>query len=560
MKRRSKSDSNENVRNKLIGLGENSMRKSYYPELRARVNELERFRALVEHANDALFVIDAFAWDFADINATALKITNFKREELIESSPEMIFPKSTCELLHDIVAQNTNSVLRDEEGLYTTELLVKEGGTVPVEITMRVLLVGGRLYVVMVARDVTRRLADQMELQKTRTYLGNVINSMQSILVGVDDKLNVVLWNSSAVGETGIAEPAALGNFLFDVMPELRKFNKLINNTILSDKSAGTEIFPFEHSGETVFYEIAVFPFKGGVEGDSGAVIRIDDITARTRMEEVMVQTEKMMTVGGLAAGMAHEINNPLGGILQGSQNLLRRLSVEFEKNHAVAKECGTTFEAIHEYCEKRGIISKVTSIQELGKRSARIVANMLQFSRQTGGEQFCTDLVKVVEDAIELASSGYDFYRKEGSKSVEIIREFDVNVPCVFCAPSEIEQVLINLIKNSVQAILSSREKGETKGGKIYVRVRTDGDFIRLEIEDNGPGMDIETKKKAMEPFFTTKEHGVGTGLGLFVSYFIITQKHKGSFIIETSPFQGTTIIIKLPIAKHCENNISNI
>ncbi|OEU71564.1 MAG: PAS domain-containing sensor histidine kinase [Desulfovibrio sp. S3730MH75] len=557
MKRRSKSDSNENVRTKLIGLGENSMRKSYYPELRVRVNELERFRALVEHANDAFFVIDAFAWDFADINATALKITNYTRKELIESSPAMIFPKSTCGYLRDLVAKNKNSILRDDEGFYTTELLVKGGGAVPVEITMRVLLVGGSLYVVMVARDVTRRLADQMELQKTRNYLGNVINSIQSILVGVDEKLNVVLWNSSAVDETGIAESAALGDFLFHVMPELRKFEKLINRTILSDKLGGTEIFPFEHGGETVFYEIAVFPFKGEVEGDSGAVIRIDDITARTRMEEVMVQTEKMMTVGGLAAGMAHEINNPLGGILQGSQNLLRRLSAEFEKNHIVARECGTTFEAIHEYCEKRGIMSKVESIQELGKRSARIVSNMLQFSRQTGGEQFCTNLVTVVEDAIELASSGYDFYRKEGSKSVEIVRDFDADVPDIFCAPSEIEQVLINLIKNSVQAILSSREEGYTKGGKIFVRVGTDGDDVRLEIEDNGPGMDIETKKKAMEPFFTTKEHGVGTGLGLFVSYFIITQKHKGSFIIETSPMLGTTIIIKLPIAENCKKNI---
>ncbi|WP_031479185.1 PAS domain-containing sensor histidine kinase [Maridesulfovibrio frigidus] len=554
MKRRSKSDSNENVRTKLIGLGENSMRKSYYPELRVRVNELERFRALVEHANDALFVLDGFAWDFADINATALKITNYTREELIESSPEMIFPKSTCVLLRGLVAENKNKILRDEEGLYTTELLVKGGGTVPVEMTMRVLLVGGSLYIVMVARDVTRRLADQMELQKTRNYLGNVINSMQSILVGVDEKLNVVLWNSSAVKETGVAETKALGNYLFDVLPELTKFKKLIDITILSDKSGGTEIFPFEHDGETVFYEITVFPFKGEVEGDSGAVIRIDDITARTRMEEVMVQTEKMMTVGGLAAGMAHEINNPLGGILQGSQNLLRRLSFEFEKNHTVAKECGTTFEAIHEYCEKRGIMSKVASIQELGKRSARIVANMLQFSRQTGGDQFCTSLVNVIEDAIELASSGYDVYRKEGSKSVEIVRDFDLDVPDVYCAPSEIEQVLINLIKNSVQAILSSREEGETKGGKIYVRVGTDGNDVRLEVEDNGPGMDVETKKKAMEPFFTTKEHGVGTGLGLFVSYFIITQKHKGSFIIETSPMLGTTIIIKLPIANNCK------
>ncbi|MBI9110566.1 PAS domain S-box protein [Maridesulfovibrio ferrireducens] len=551
MKRRSRSDSNDNVRNKLIGLGENSMRKSYYPELRDRINELERFRALVEHANDALFVLDAFSWSFADVNATALKKTNYSREELVESPPESIFPKKTCILMRTVIANSDAGPSHDDEDISITELLGKDGVSVPVEITVRVHFVAGRLYLVMVARDVTRRLADQRELQKTRNYLGNVIDSMQSILVGVNEDSSVVLWNAYAVAETGVVEKDALGNYLFDVMPEVRKFKNLIERTIRNEEAGGTEIFTVDHSGETVFFEIVVFPFEG--EGESGAVIRIDDITARTRMEEVMVQTEKMMTVGGLAAGMAHEINNPLGGILQGSQNILRRLSTEFQKNHEVARECGVTFEAVHAYCERRGIISKVESIQQLGKRSAKIVANMLQFSRQTGGQQFCTSLVEIMNTAIELSSSGYDLYQKQGRAGLEVIREFEESVPDIFCAPSEIEQVLINLIKNSVQAITSVRKEDPNKVGKIYVRIGREGNNVRLEIEDNGPGMDADTKKKALEPFFTTKGIGEGTGLGLFVSYFIITQKHKGSFVIETSPMLGTKIVIKLPVAPDC-------
>ncbi|WP_321403164.1 ATP-binding protein [Maridesulfovibrio sp.] len=545
MKRRSRSNSNENVRNKLIGLGENSMRKSYYPELRERINELERFRALVENANDALFVLDAFSWSFADVNKTALKKTNYDRNELLDSPPELVFPEETCFLLHEVLIDDDVYSSWDKEDVSMTDLLGKGGSRIPVEMTLRVHYVGGRLYIVMVARDVRRRLADQRELSRARNYLGNVIDSMQSVLVGVDETSNVVLWNDYAHKETGIPADTAEGRFVYEMIPALRRFEHLISATISGDVSGGTEIFHMDRDGDTVFFEIVVFPFKGD---EAGAVIRVDDITARTRMEEVMVQTEKMMTVGGLAAGMAHEINNPLGGILQGIQNIQRRISNNLPKNITVAGELGIPFDAIREYCDRRGILSKLDSVQKLGERSARIVSNMLQFSRQSGGERSCSNIKEIVETSIELSFSSYDFYSKSGSGGFEIVREFDESIPCLLCSPSEIEQVLINLLKNSVQAILSTPEWKEKGGVRIIVRLKSEPDYVRLEIEDNGPGMDAKTRKMALEPFFTTKPAGEGTGLGLFVSYFIITQKHGGTFDIETSPGKGMKVVIRMP------------
>lgn len=554
MRRRSKKDSNENVRNKLIGLGENSMRKSYYPELKERINELERFRALVEHANDALFVLDAFSWSFADINKTALKKTNYSREELLDSPPELVFPEETCFLLHEVLTDDEVYSSWEKEGVSTTDLLGKGGSKIPVEMTLRVHFVGGRLYIVMVARDVRRRLADQRELRRTRNYLGNVIDSMQSILVGVDDKANVVLWNAYAEKETGISAKQAEGQYVFNMMPELRRFDHLISGTIQGKLSGGTEIFHIERERSSAFFEIVVFPFEN--DDESGAVVRVDDITARTRMEEVMVQTEKMMTVGGLAAGMAHEINNPLGGMLQGVQNVLRRISGDLKKNYIVSDELDIPFEKILEYCEKRGVISKLESVQQMGKRSAQIVSNMLQFSRQSGGEKICSNIVQVVEAALELSFSGYDIYRNSGDKGVEIIRDFNEFIPDILCSPSEIEQVMINLIKNSVQAIYSDPDREEGRHGVIVVRLKLDGDSVQLEIEDNGPGMAPETRKNALEPFFTTKAAGEGTGLGLFVSYYIITQKHNGTFVIDTNPGKGMKVVIRLPAACYCQGD----
>ncbi len=553
MKRRSKVDKNENVRNKLIGLGENSMRKSYYPELRERINELERFRALVEHANDALFVLDAFSWSFADVNKTSIKKTNYTREELLDSPPELVFPEETCFLLHEVLTDDDVYSSWDKEDVSLTKLLCKGGDPIPIEMTLRVHFVGGRLYIVMVARDMRRRLADQRELRRARNYLANVIDSMQSILVGVDTSAKVVLWNAHATKETGIALENAQGKDLFEVMPELRRFDQLISETIKGNSDGGTEIFHVEQSAETVFFEIVVFPFK--TEDEPGAVIRIDDITARTRMEEVMVQTEKMMTVGGLAAGMAHEINNPLGGILQGVQNIQRRISCDLKKNYEVADELDIPFEKVHQYCQRRGIIDKLDSVKQMGERSARIVSNMLQFSRQSGGEKSCSNIIQVVETAIDLSFSGYDIYRKSGDKGVEIVRAFDDYLPEILCSPSEIEQVLINLIKNSVQAIYSDSDSKEGRHGVITISLKLDGQFVRLEILDNGPGMDAETRRNALEPFFTTKAAGEGTGLGLFVSYFIITQKHGGTFDIVTSPGKGMKVIIRLPRACPCQD-----
>lgn len=551
MKRRSKDNKNENVRNKLIGLGENSMRKSYYPELRERINELERFRALVEHANDALFVLDAFSWSFADANKTAMTKTNYSREELMDSPPELVFPEETCFLLHEVLIDDDVYSSWDKEDVSLTELLCKGGDSIPVEMTLRVHFVGGRLYIVMVARDMRRRLADQRELRRTRNYLANVIDSMQSILVGIDAEAKVVLWNAHASVETGITFEEAQDKIVFDVMPELKRFEVLITGTINGLLEGGTEIYHVEQPRGTVFFEVVVFPFK--TDEESGAVIRIDDITARTRMEEVMVQTEKMMTVGGLAAGMAHEINNPLGGILQGVQNIQRRFSAEISKNRETADELEVPFEKLLQYCERRGILSKLDSVKKMGERAARIVSNMLQFSRQSGGEKICADIVEVVETAIDLSFSGYDIYRKSGDKGVEIIRNFEHPIPQILCSPSEIEQVLINLIKNSVQAIYTEPEIIDGRRGVIRITLKLEGDMVRLEIADNGPGMDTETRRNALEPFFTTKAAGEGTGLGLFVSYYIITQKHGGKFDIITSPGKGMQVIIRLPAACHC-------
>ncbi|MBU1001948.1 MAG: cache domain-containing protein [Proteobacteria bacterium] len=271
------------------------------------------------------------------------------------------------------------------------------------------------------------------------------------------------------------------------------------------------------------------------------------DITERKRTQELLVQTEKMMSVGGLAAGMAHEINNPLGGILQGVQNILRRISPDLPANAEVARKHGCDLGTLHDYLEDRRILRMLEGIRESGERAAYIVQGMLNFSRASSSRRAPCDLNALIDRAIELASSDYDLGRKYDFRNIELVRDYAPDIAPTPCTATEIEQVILNLLRNAAQAMT----EGKTFNGppSITIRTRNGNDHSIIGIEDNGPGMDEATRKRVFEPFFTTKAPGQGTGLGLSVSYFIITQNHGGEFSVESAPGQGSTFSIRLPL-----------
>ena len=261
----------------------------------------------------------------------------------------------------------------------------------------------------------------------------------------------------------------------------------------------------------------------------------------------MMVQTEKMMSVGGLAAGMAHEINNPLGGMLQSLQNVIRRLSPGLAANETEALACGTRLETIRCYLEKRDILRFLENIRVSGERASHIVENMLSFSRRSESRKTPVDLPELLDKAVELATHDYDLKKKFDFRHIRIVRHYEADLAPVPCVPTEIEQVVFNLLRNAAQAMGGSGQRAEPPC--ITLRLRRDSQFVVIEVADNGPGMDEQRLKRIFEPFFTTKEVGVGTGLGLSVSYFIITNNHNGFMSAESTPGKGASFIIRLPL-----------
>ena len=299
--------------------------------------------------------------------------------------------------------------------------------------------------------------------------------------------------------------------------------------------------------GEIHYTDLTIYPLIAN--GVTGAVIRLDDVTERVRIEEMMVQTEKMMSVGGLAAGMAHEINNPLGIMMQSAQNIVRRLSPEIDANIRAAGECGISLTAIRDYMRKRLILDFVDDIRKAGARAAVIVANMLQFSRRSESVKQKADLVELLDKAVELAASDYDLKKKYDFRHITIIREYEPGLPPVPLMVTEIEQVMLNLLKNAAQAFAGDEDDKEPV---IILRVKQEKDkqLVRIEVEDNGMGMTENIRKRVFEPFFTTKPVGTGTGLGLSVSYMIVTNNHHGTMNVESTPGKGSRFIIRLPLA----------
>lgn len=396
-------------------------------------------------------------------------------------------------------------------------------------------------------REILRRKDSEAELRRLRNYLSNIIDSMPSILVAVDAEGRVTQWNNRTEQLTGINSEEAVSRPLYAVFPRLAEKMDEIQAAIRERRVISTPKISSNTGDGARFEDITIFPLiANGVEG---AVIRLDDVTEHVRMEEMIIQSEKMLTVGGLAAGMAHEINNPLAGILQTAEVMNNRLNRKLDSpaNQKTAAEVGVSLEDIRLFMEARGIFRMIETINSSGRRVAEIVSNMLSFARKSNEGASSHSMAQLLDSTLDLAATDYDLKRDYDFKKIKIIRDYAENLPEVICESSKVQQVLLNIFGNAAQAMKTA----EREDPQLIIRVYGDNarGMVCIEIEDNGPGMDEQTRKKVFDPFFTTKPTGKGTGLGMSVSYFIITENHGGEMTVKSSPGAGATFIICLPL-----------
>ncbi len=270
----------------------------------------------------------------------------------------------------------------------------------------------------------------------------------------------------------------------------------------------------------------------------------ITDVTEYKKTQELIAQTEKLISLGGVSAGIAHEIRSPLSSIVQGVQVVQGRIFDNTPSNLHCAQECGFPLDAFRQYMSKRAIDDLLTSIYDSGKRVAVIIEDMLSFSKKSIGEFSLESLEKICDTAVALVKKDFILNDEYHFDRIEIIKEVQDNLPHIYCSSSKIQQVLFNILRNGTEAMGDAN----TQSPRFIIRMYANNMFTAIEIEDNGPGISQELQQRIFDPFFTTKGRDKGTGLGLSVSYFIIKENHHGDLRVVSQPGKGTTFIIELP------------
>ena len=355
------------------------------------------------------------------------------------------------------------------------------------------------------------------ELKLLKEFNESIIESINVGLLAVDLDGRVTRLNSALEHILDLRRDAAVGRRVEDLFSE--DFADTLIQVLGKDGWRLKEIrniyklHTATRGNRTLVLNIALAPLQDG-QGQTGALVVLEDVTARITLEEQLQQREKLSSIGLLAAGVAHEVNTPLTGVSSYTQMLLGMLN-ETDPKHALLQKVRTQAE-----------------------RATNIVNNLLNFSRTGSAEEFGEiDVARVLDDTLQLLEP------QLRRSQIEIVRDYDIDAPEAYGNAGKLQQVFTNLILNARDAI--------PDGGRITCStgMAEDGSLI-AEISDTGIGIAPENVAKIYDPFYTTKGVGQGTGLGLAVSYGII-QEHAGRISVESEPGQGTTFRITLPSAR---------
>lgn len=281
---------------------------------------------------------------------------------------------------------------------------------------------------------------------------------------------------------------------------------------------------------------------------DEWALLYVNLSGVQLYENEIVSETHKMASLGRLAQGMAHEINNPLSAIGQNLQLILQRLLMNTQKNRETARQSGTTLECIETFLEAQGIPDMFDAALNHHIRAGQIVHQMMAFAPNDQSHRYLPqDVGELLRQAMLLARK--DYFQNTAMQLQHITVQMNVpdGLPGVVCQAWKIVQALFAIIRNAVEAIYRKMEDG--RGGEIVIRARENQRMVDISIADNGIGIEPNIINKIFEPYFTTKRGNQGTGLGLASCYYVIHQEHFGEISVASTLNEGSVFTVSLPV-----------
>lgn len=411
------------------------------------------------------------------------------------------------------------------------------------------------------ASQFEERRETESELQRILAQTEQVLISIPSILIEIDEKDVITTWNTSAKTAFGLSRDDVLGKRLEEC--GLSWDSNVLAEAVAACKKEGRVIrledVRYTHAeGKERLLTVTITPITTSNGATIGLLILASDVTDRRALEGQLTQSQKLESIGQLAAGIAHEINTPIQYIGDNTRFLkdafadllgLIEACQEFIQN---ARDTGVSAKALsrlEEAAQKADISYLMQEVPAAISQSldgtehvAHIVRAMKEFSHPGTTEKTSIDLNHALESTVTVA-------RNEWKYIANVEMDLDPSLPLVSCLPGDLNQVFLNLIVNAAHAVADVVKEGTDEKGTITIRTCREADCVRINIEDTGTGVPEAIRSRLFDPFFTTKGVGKGTGQGLSIARSVIVDRHGGSIEFETEINKGTAFIIRLPL-----------
>ncbi len=485
----------------------------------------KRYKALFDLAADSVLMVDPEGQVIA-VNKREERTLGYVEMEMMGSSfLEIVVPQ-----YREVTQGLIQKITRGESQVPTQEIeiVTRWGMPTPVEMDLIRVEDGPTPSVMIQLRDITerKRLEQRLqgyseeleqkvkertrEIEETKTYLENLLENANDVIYTLDPDQRFTYINSK-VETWGYRKDELIGRPYLSLLSKRHRGRRLKSTLDIGTKQV-YEVEVVSRTGQTRDVMVSVSPLRDP-EGEILGVLGIArDITETKRLEQQIRNSEKLASVGKLAAGVAHEINNPLGGILNCLYNLRKgTVTPEREEEYLASMEDGL-------------------------RRVQKIVRQLLDFSQQHEPELSATDINAVVERVLVLTTHAFVAH------NIQLVKDLRGDLPPLMVDRHMIEQVLMNLILNAVQATRS--------GGGITIRTRVIEGICAIDVEDTGCGILPNVLPRIFDPFFTTKGTGEGTGLGLSVSLGIV-ERHGGHIQVESEVGKGTVFTVSLPLTR---------